>query len=128
MSAASASALGAASYVSLASFRRDGREVRTPVWVAEEGGRLYVYTNGRSGKVKRIRREPRVRLAPCDVRGKVQGDWVEARARPCDDPEESRRGFAALRRKYGWQLRAVLFAARLGGRYADRAILAIDPA
>lgn len=126
--AEAARALGAESYVSLATFRRDGREVRTPVWIAEAGGTLYVYTNRRSGKVKRLRREPRVRLAPCDVRGGLRGEWVEATGRLCEDAAEAARGFDALRRKYGWQLRAVLFAARLGGRYADRGVLALRPA
>jgi len=122
---ATARRLGAEPYVSLGTFRRDGREVRTPVWIAEEGGVLYVYTNRRSGKVKRLRREPRVRLVPCDVRGGLRGDPVEARGALCEDEAEAARGFAALRRKYGWQLRAVLFASRLGGRYADRGILAL---
>lgn len=123
-----AAALGAEPYVSLASFRRDGREVRTPVWIAAEGDVLYVYTNRRSGKVKRIGRDDRVRLAPCDARGRLRGDWVDARARLCEAPDEASRGFAALRRKYGWQLRVVLFASRLGGRYDDRCILAIQQA
>ncbi len=110
-------------YVSLATFRRDGREVRTPVWIAADGDRLFVYTNRKSGKVKRIRANGRARLAPCDARGGVRGDFVEARARVVDEPAEQRRGFAALDRKYGWQLRLALLASRLSGRYADRTIL-----
>lgn len=115
--------LGDETYVSLATFRRDGREVRTPVWVAREGGALVVYTNGRSGKVKRVRAGSRARLAPCDVRGGLRGEWVEARATLRSDPAALERGLAAIVRKYGWQARLVMLGARLGGRWADRAIV-----
>src|SRR5215813_10114570 len=67
-------------YLNLESFKRDGTPVQTPVWFAEEHGVLYVYTLANAGKVKRIRRNPRIRLAPCTMRGKVVGPWVEAEA------------------------------------------------
>ncbi len=114
-------------YVSLATFRRDGREVRTPVWIAGGNGRLYVYTNARSGKVKRVRATKRVRLAACDLRGKVRGDWTDGTSRMLDDPREREQGFAPLLRKYGWQLRLGLLLSRLSGRYADRAVIEIRP-
>ena len=118
------------SYVSLATFRRDGREVRTPVWIAGAGGRLYVYTNAKSGKVKRVRTNGRARLAACDARGKlVQPErWLDARARLLTDPAAMEPGFAALLAKYGWQLHLALFFAKLSGRYRDRAILELEPA
>src|ERR1700728_3446100 len=68
-------------YVSLATYRRSGIEVKTPVWVAEVARRYYVFSAGDAGKVKRIRATPRVRLAACDVRGEVRGPWIEAHAR-----------------------------------------------
>jgi PPOX class probable F420-dependent enzyme len=117
--------LGRESYVSLASFRRSGAEVRTPVWIAPDGDRLVVYTNARSGKVKRIRNGSRVRLAPCDVRGRLRGDWLEARARVLDDPAERDRALEALFRKYGVQMRLARFFARLSGRWSQRAALEI---
>ena len=117
--------LGDETYVSLASFRRDGREVRTPVWVARDGAELVVYTNGRSGKAKRIRRDGSVRLAACDVRGGLRGEWVEGRARLRDDAVARDRGLAAIRRKYGWQAELVLLGARLFGRYPQRAVIEI---
>jgi PPOX class probable F420-dependent enzyme len=115
-------------YVSLASYRRDGREVRTPVWIAPDGERLVVYTNRKSGKVKRILREARVRLAACDARGRLRSPerWVEARARLRDDPDGRERGLAAIGRKYGWQMGLALLVSRLSGRYADRAVIEIE--
>jgi PPOX class probable F420-dependent enzyme len=118
-------------YVSLATFRRDGREVRTPVWIAEDRGgrpkgtRLLVYTNKTSGKVKRVRATKRVRLAACDFRGKVHGDWVDGEARLVEDPREMEHAFSVLTQKYGWQMRAGLLLSRLSGRYSQRGIIEI---
>lgn len=58
-------------YVSLTTFRRSGAPVSTPVWVARDGGELVVVTVDPSGKLKRLDRDPRVELRPCDVRGRV---------------------------------------------------------
>ncbi len=111
-------------YVSLATFRRDGREVRTPVWIAAAGDRYYVFSEGRAGKVKRIRATRRVRLAPCDFRGRIRCDaWLEGEARLVEEPETLRRAYAALHRKYGWQMKLGDWLSRLSGRYARRAML-----
>lgn len=72
--------LGAAQYIALVTYKKNGDAVSTPVWVTQEAGKLYVITEGNSWKVKRIRNNPRVRVAQSDARGKVQGDWVEATA------------------------------------------------
>ena len=116
-------------YVSLATFRRTGAEVRTPVWFAPDPGdarRLWVYTNGRSGKVKRVRHDGRARVAACDVRGTVHGEWTDARVRIVEGDTAQEPAFAALRAKYGWQMQALTLMARLGGRWKDRTILAVD--
>src|SRR5215469_14910488 len=75
-------------YLSLETFRKSGQGVRTPIWFAPDpsvslesgAAKLFVYTIGNSGKVKRIRNTGRVRIAPCDMRGRVLGPWMEARA------------------------------------------------
>ena len=118
--------LGRERYVNLATFRRNGLEVQTPVWVAPDGDHLVVYTNVTSGKIKRIRNDGRVRLAPCDARGRLRGEWVEARARLRSDPAAVERGLAAIRRKYGWQADLLRLGARLSGRWAQRAVVEID--
>ncbi len=112
--------------MSLATFRRNGREVRTPVWIAREAAKLYVWTNGTSGKAKRVRANGRARLAPCDARGKVRGEWVDAKARMLSDPDAMERGLQTVIRKYGWQMHLALLASRLSGRHAQRAVIEID--
>ena len=95
-------------YLSLVTYRRSGAAVPTPVWVASDGTRLYVWTKDGSGKTKRIRNNPRVTLAPCDARGRVpEGTpMTEGRAQLLD-----RAGLDLVRRlmraKYGWQFRLV---------------------
>jgi PPOX class probable F420-dependent enzyme len=88
-------------YLNLESFKGDGTPVQTPVWFAEDRGVLYVYTLANAGKVKRIRRNPRVRIAPCTMRGTVTGAWVEAEA-TIVDATTAAHGHFLLRKKYGW--------------------------
>lgn len=115
-----------AGYISLATFRKSGAEVRTPVWFAEQDGTYFVFSAGEAGKVKRLRNSPRARLAPCDVRGKVLGNWYEARAELLTDSQNVTRAHTALRRKYGWQMALLDFFAGLSGRSRRRAYIALQ--
>lgn len=99
------------SYLNLETYRKDGTPVRTPVWFVREGETLYVWTQYDSGKAKRIRREGRVRIAPCKVDGTLLGDWVEARAEADASPEALEHVQRLMRRKYGL---AFLFFRLLG--------------
>jgi uncharacterized protein len=84
----------------LVTYRRSGRPVPTPVWAAEADGRFYVRTERAAGKVKRLRRDPRLLMAPCTVRGKPLGAPFEARARVLAADEEPV-GERALVARYG---------------------------
>jgi PPOX class probable F420-dependent enzyme len=86
-------------YASLATFRKTGAEVRTPIWFGEQNGKLYVMTRPDSGKCKRIRNNPAVRLAPCTMRGKITGPEFSGTARilPNEDSVWARE---TVRRKY----------------------------
>jgi uncharacterized protein len=92
-------ALKTEKYISLVTFRKDGTAVATPVWFAESGGKLYVKTRADAGKVKRVRRNPAVRVAPCTFRGSVTGPAVGAKARVLTENEASM-ARALLNRKY----------------------------
>ena len=88
-------------YISLVTFRKNGQAVKTPVWFAESEGRLYVQTRNDSGKYKRIRNNPQVKLAPCTMSGKVKGPEFSGTARvlPGAQWPQARK---ALHRKYFW--------------------------
>lgn len=111
--------------MSLATFRRNGSQVATPVWFAARDGRLYVVSAGSAGKVKRIRNTARAQVAPCDVRGTVRGPWHNATARVITDASVIDRARRSLRAKYGWQVALLDFVSRLTGRAKRRAWLEI---
>lgn len=96
--------LGAAKYVSLTTFKRDGTPVSTPVWAVGEDGRLLVWSAATTWKVRRIRRDAHVRVAKCTGSGKLRGEPVEATARILPETEHVRELIA---RKYGLAYRLV---------------------
>lgn len=87
-------------YCQLVTFRRNGEAMPTPVWFAVRDGRLLVKTETPSGKVKRIRNDPHVEVAPCTLRGRLRGPFAAARARLLA-PEEEASAERVLQRRYG---------------------------
>ena len=111
-------------YVACTTFRRTGERVTSPVWIAELGdGTVGFTTGGDSGKVKRLRRDPRMELTPCDVRGNVPAGaptWTgTARVVDLDEQPWVR---AAIVRRYGWQMRLVGWTERFRRRGAERPV------
>jgi hypothetical protein len=88
--------------------------------------RYYVFSAGDAGKVKRIRVTPRVRIAACDVRGNVQSDWFEARARIILDSTLIVEVRKALWSKYGLLMRLIDVIATMTGRIRRRAYIEIE--
>jgi uncharacterized protein len=88
-------------YINIETFRKNGEGVSTPVWFVQEGEVVYVHTVADSGKVKRIRRDPHVNIAPCKMDGTPVGDWFHASARELPDEETSRKVDKLLDKKYG---------------------------
>lgn len=109
-------------YINLETYRKNGQGVKTPVWFAEGDGVFYFYTVADSYKVVRIRNNPKVKIAPCDIRGNLKGDWVDATARLLDTAEASHAD-SLLNRKYGLSKRILNFLAKLRGH--KRAAFAI---
>ncbi len=120
------SPLDDAPYISLGTFRKNGVRVDTPIWAASRGGKLYAFTEAASGKVKRLRNSNRAQVARCGARGKLLGDWADARAQIVDDAATIETAYRALHEKYGWQMKLTDLVSRLTGRYEQRAILEID--
>ena len=86
-------------YISLATFRKNGAKIATPVWFGEDTDKLYVMTRSDMGKTKRVRSNPQVTVAPCTIRGKVTGPEVAALARILPT-EEHARARQTINRKY----------------------------
>lgn len=87
--------------ISLETYRKNGKPVRTPVWFLKEEGTLIVHTGGNSGKVKRIRRNPKVRVAPSKFRGEPKADYIDGRAELETDPETVEKYYKLVYKKYG---------------------------
>ena len=115
-----------ASYVSLATYRKSGVKVATPVWCAPSGEELYVFSAGAAGKVKRLRNSSRAQLAVCDMAGKVLGDWRDATGVLLHDPVEIERALKALHKKYGWQMWLADVGAKLSGKFHKRAYVCLS--
>ena len=119
-------------YLSITSYKRDGRGVATPVWFVQRDGRLLVETDAASGKVKRIRRNPQVRVAVCTASGRLRGKQVPAVAEILPESE-----IGAVERliadKYRFDmllfrpLRLVQARLHLGRQRTEPVILGITP-
>ena len=118
-------------YLSVASFKRDGTAVATPVWFVSDGSRLFALTDLHSAKVRRMRRNPRVLVASCRVNGKLRREPVPARAEVLTATPELERVQRLLIERYKISYRLVMLFYRLGRRLrgessvADGAALAI---
>ncbi len=120
-------------YLNLETFKKSGDSVKTPVWFAAEpsaslessGAKLYVYTIGVSGKLKRIRNNPRVKVAPCNMRGDVRGEWADARAEIVTGAE-AEHGMRLLNEKYLPWKQLLDFFAKF--RKRERTVFVIRPA
>jgi len=127
MTEANWSTLQQAAYVSLATYRKTGATVATPIWAAPHENMLYAFSAGQAGKVKRLRNSARAQLAVCDVRGRLLGPWREVSAYVITDTQEQAIALAAMRRKYGWQMWLLDVGSKLSGKFSQRAYLRIDP-
>lgn len=115
-----------APYVNLVTYRKTGVEVRTPVWVAPLDGKHYVFSEAKAGKVKRLKNNSAIKIALCDMRGKIlDEDWLEGSAIVIGDQDLIDRAYQSFTQKYGWQMRITNFLSRLSGRYHQRAMIEI---
>ena len=96
-----------------------------PLSDSQSSGDL-TFTDSTSGKVKRLRKSSRARVAPCNVSGKLRGEWREAVVHVIEDEKTVKRAYDALRAKYGWQMRLTDLVSTLGGRIGRRAMLEIE--
>ena len=108
--------LGDESFVSLTTFRRSGERVSTPVWILRDGDALIVTTPVESGKVKRLRNNSAVELAPCSRMGKVDesAPVVAASAEILEDPADVERYGDLFLAKYRLEYRIFMWIERRG--------------
>ena len=107
----------------MTSLKRDGTGVATPVWFGSDGRRLFAFTDLHSAKVRRIRRNPHVLVAPCRVNGKLRSEPVSARVEVLTDDADLARVQQVLTDCHPISYRLVMLFYRLARRLrGDRSI------
>jgi PPOX class probable F420-dependent enzyme len=121
MNRAEVERLARGKYLSLTTYKKDGAAIATPVWVARDADELVVITDAGSGKAKRISNSGRVEIAPCDVRGRINGPSVSGHARLTDSSGTTRIE-NQIKRKYGLQYTAIGLMEKLRRREAGGSV------
>jgi hypothetical protein len=103
-------------YINLETFKKNGQGVKTPVWFVLADGVLYTRTMANSWKVKRLNRNPQVRVAPCDAQGNVLGEWVNGRAYEIHDDAQAKQINDLMNKKYGLLKRGFDLMGKIRGR------------
>lgn len=98
-------------YIKLETFKRNGVGVATPVWFTIDGRKINVVTKNKTGKVKRLRNNPNVRIAPCGIIGQLKGQWYNGKAFLANQ-EELDNALSMRNKKYG-------FKAKLAGIFTS---------
>lgn len=88
-------------YALLVTYKRDGTPIPSPVWFARDRDRVYVWTEVNAFKAKRLRRDSRALLAPCNARGVPLGNPMFATGRILVDAAERQHAAAVIRRSWG---------------------------
>lgn len=96
-------------FLSLETYRKNGETIKSPMWFAQENDALYLWTMADTSKVKRIRNNPHVNIAPCKRMGEVTGEWMTAHATIDDSPVMVAQVEAMLLKKIGLFFRIFRF-------------------
>ena len=101
-------------YISLETFKKNGSGVKTPVWFVIHDGIIYVTTMDSSGKVKRLKNTPLVRIVPSNFKGKPKKEWIEGQAF-FGSESELKLAMSLRNKKYGLWARIIgLFVSKKG--------------
>lgn len=102
-------------YIKLETLRGNGEPVATPVWFTINGKKLSVVTRIQTGKVKRVKNNPNVRVAPCGMRGQIKGRWYTGKA-SLANKEELDNALSMRTKKYGFRVRLAGMLSRTKGQ------------
>ncbi len=88
-------------YISLETYRKNNKPVKTPVWFVIKNDLIYIVTRDQTGKVKRLRNNQQVKIATCTIKGKVTGEWVSGTAKILTE-EQTKEAVKWRDKKYGF--------------------------
>ncbi len=114
-------------YLSLRTFRKSGAGVDTPVWFASDYNRkLYIFSAGNTGKIKRLRNSSKSEVTRCDFKGGSLGKWLNCQAFLVEDPAEAERAHSLLISKYGWSMHLTDILSKITGRFPRRIYIRVE--
>lgn len=93
-------------YINLETYKKSGQAVRTPVWFVISDEHIFVLTSQNTGKIKRIRNNPAIKIMPCGIRGDSKGEWVEGLARIATE-SEMQNTIKLRYKKYGFRAKII---------------------
>ena len=94
--------------ISIETYRKNDEPVQTPVWFIIKNNLIYVVTRDKTGKIKRLKNNQKIKVATCSFKGKIIGKWRDGTATILDDEQTKR--IAKLRdKKYGFMAKVAKF-------------------
>jgi len=115
------------SFINVETYRKNGVAVKTPLWFYQDGNNLFIRTGPDSGKVKRIRHNPSVKIAPCKSNGELLGSWIAGKAHLITDIAEDDRINRLFSEKYGLQKALFDASGKLSGRSLIAVAIVVQP-
>lgn len=103
-------------YIAVETYKRDGQGIVTPVWFCIKDDHIHVVTRSETGKAKRLRRDQRVKIAECTMRGEITGPWTDGVAEILDELH-TKEAVALRDKKYGMAATVAKLLTRGKGRF-----------
>jgi len=100
--------------ISLETYRKNNQPVRTPVWFVIKNELIYVVTRDQTGKAKRLRNNQQVKIATCNFKGKVSGEWISGTAKILSE-DETKEVVKWRDKKYGFMAKIAKFLSKSKG-------------
>ena len=97
--------------ISLETYRKNNEPVKTPVWFVIKNELIYVVTRDQTGKAKRLRNNQQVKIATCNFKGKVSGEWISGTAKILTE-EQTRDAVKWREKKYGLMAKIAKFLSK----------------
>jgi len=110
-----------ASYINLETYKKNKQGVKTPVWFVQKDNTIFVVTKEKTGKVKRVKNNSDVKIAPCNFKGTLKGEWVSGKAYIVDSQKQNEI-LDARNKKYGIKSRIANLISFSKGNYVVIAI------
>lgn len=103
-------------YITLETFRKNGKAVKTPVWFVEFDDLIWIITRELTGKVKRLRNNNRVNVAVSNFSGKPKGKWFSGQAKIIQG-DLKQKAISMRNKKYGIIAKLIGIFSANKGRY-----------